>query len=209
MPKLRKADLPDHFYRRLLPEDRLVKTRACDHPGCEAVGEYRAPRNRELDDSNPLTASGGGDRVSHWFCLSHVKAFNAQWNFYEGLSVDEMEAAIRFDGTWNRPSWPLGKADPGFAKARARRSRKKTADEKTQKGGKEPFIHRHAELEALAILDLQPPVDFSVVKKRYRLLVKHHHPDLQETEDERREAEEKIKNLNSAFTLLKNLYASE
>src|SRR5437870_509189 len=39
-------------------------TRLCDHPGCEAGGDYRAPRSRlELD-------------CYYWFCLEHVRAYN-------------------------------------------------------------------------------------------------------------------------------------
>jgi hypothetical protein len=41
--------------------------RLCDHPGCAAAGDYRAPRSRNRLD------------VFFWFCLDHVRAYNAQW----------------------------------------------------------------------------------------------------------------------------------
>jgi len=44
-----------------------------------------------------------------WFCLDHVRTYNASWNYYAGLSDTEMEAELRADSTWNRPTWPLGK----------------------------------------------------------------------------------------------------
>src|SRR6185437_1908858 len=71
-------------------------TRLCDHPGCSASGDYRAPRSR--------------DRLRHfyWFCLDHVRAYNAQWNYYAGMSSAEIEAEIRNDTVWQRPTWPLG-----------------------------------------------------------------------------------------------------
>ncbi len=70
--------------------------RLCDHPGCEAGGEFRAPRSRlELNHY-------------YWFCLDHVRSYNAAWNYYAGMSETEIEAEIRRDTVWQRPSWKLG-----------------------------------------------------------------------------------------------------
>ena len=70
--------------------------RLCDHPGCEAGGDFRAPRSRlELDRY-------------YWFCLDHVRAYNVAWNYYAGMSESEIEAEIRRDTVWQRPSWKLG-----------------------------------------------------------------------------------------------------
>jgi hypothetical protein len=71
-------------------------TRLCDHPGCDLGGDFRAPRSRlELD--NYL-----------WFCLDHVRGYNAAWNYYAGMSEREVEAEIRRDTVWQRPTWKLG-----------------------------------------------------------------------------------------------------
>src|SRR5581483_11385072 len=70
--------------------------RLCDHPGCECGGDFRAPRSRlELNHY-------------FWFCLDHVRAYNAAWNYYAGMSEREIEAEIRRDTVWQRPSWKLG-----------------------------------------------------------------------------------------------------
>jgi hypothetical protein len=70
--------------------------RSCDHAGCAGPGDFRAPRSRSsLHDF-------------YWFCLDHVRAYNAAWNFYAGMSVAEIEAEIRNDTVWQRPTWPLG-----------------------------------------------------------------------------------------------------
>jgi hypothetical protein len=45
-----------------------------------------------------------------WFCLQHVREYNAAWNYYAGMSDDEVEADIRRDPGWPRPSWPLASA---------------------------------------------------------------------------------------------------
>ena len=74
----------------------MPPTRLCDHAGCEAGGEFRAPRSRlELNHY-------------YWFCLEHVRGYNAAWNYYAGMSEIEIEAEIRRDTVWQRPSWKLG-----------------------------------------------------------------------------------------------------
>ena len=81
--------------RRTLDHGPEILPRRCDWPGCEDMGEYRAPKNRGL-------------RSYYWFCLDHVRGYNTSWNYYEGMSADEIEQARRDDVTWNRPSWRLG-----------------------------------------------------------------------------------------------------
>ena len=66
-------------------------------PGCEALGEYRAPKSRR----------NLGDYW--WFCLEHVRAYNSTWDYYKGMSPGEIEAQLRADTAWQRPSWPLGR----------------------------------------------------------------------------------------------------
>ena len=68
----------------------------CDVPGCAQPGEYRAPKSR------------AGLREFHWFCLEHVRAYNASWDYYKGMSAGEIEAQLRADTSWQRPTWPLG-----------------------------------------------------------------------------------------------------
>ena len=93
-----------HTERHAAPTDRSrfhgrtgAAGRACAIiPGCEAGGDFRAPRSRlELDRY-------------YWFCLDHVRAYNLAWNYYAGMSGSEIEAEIRRDTVWQRPSWRLG-----------------------------------------------------------------------------------------------------
>ena len=45
----------------------------CDHPDCRETGQYRAPRSRqEL-------------HRFYWFCLEHVREYNAAWNYYADM----------------------------------------------------------------------------------------------------------------------------
>ncbi|AWK86303.1 J domain-containing protein [Azospirillum thermophilum] len=173
-------------------------TRACDHPGCAGGGEYRAPKNR-----NSLNEYW-------WFCLDHVREYNRAWDYYAGMSPEQIEADLRRDTTWQRPSWPLGywatqekflrdRAAQGFSFEFGREAGKDKEQEKSQRRQSA----RSAEEEALLILDLAPPVDFARIKARYRELVKIHHPDANGGD---RDAEEKLKIINQAYNTLKACY---
>ncbi len=74
-----------------------ASSRHCDWPGCTVAGKYRAPHSPErLDDSR-------------WFCLEHVRQYNAGWNFFSDWTVQQMDAQSRADRVWQRPTWALGK----------------------------------------------------------------------------------------------------
>jgi hypothetical protein len=172
--------------------------RLCNHPGCEAGGEFRAPRSRlELDSY-------------YWFCLDHVRGYNAAWNYYAGMSETEIEAEIRRDTVWQRPTWKLGQRhgpayearinDPlgvygGKGGAHQRRNGKHGPDAETRVAS--------AREQALAVFDIDPPFTQVSLKARYKVLVKLHHPDAHGGD---KEAEEKLKIINQAYTTLKASY---
>ena len=70
------------------------------HEGCVDKGIYRAPKSRYHLES--------GVDDWHWFCLIHIRDYNARWNYYNNMSETEIERERRADVTWQRPSWPLG-----------------------------------------------------------------------------------------------------
>ena len=39
--------------------------------------------------------------------MEHIKEYNKSWDFYRGLSVNQIENSMRNDTVWDRPSWPL------------------------------------------------------------------------------------------------------
>lgn len=219
MGKLRKqlkdlgVEIPDHFYKKWTVDPFIpAKTRGCDHPTCANVGEYRAPQSRENLGSY------------YWFCLEHVRDYNAAWDYYAGLSPLEIERALRFGQVWERPTWPLGLKLKGswrgaeeslrsaFEQSGVGRDEAGEASEepkaKFDMGKIDPRYK--AQLEALHELGLDPPVDFEAIKKRYRLLVKRHHPDAKAADGKQGTAsDDRIKRLNSAFTVLKAFYAVE
>ncbi|HJU19785.1 MAG TPA: J domain-containing protein [Stellaceae bacterium] len=165
--------------------------RPCDYPGCCAGGDFPAPRSR-----------GEPDRY-HWFCLEHVRAYNAAWNYYAGMSEGEIEAEIRRDTVWQRPSWRFGLnpyagrvRDPfGFVAGAAGPEAHSRGRRQTRPSG--PLSARE---QALAVFDLEPPITPGRLKARYKALVKEHHPD---THGGDKAAEEKLKIINQAYATLK------
>jgi DnaJ domain len=165
-----------------------VNQQCCEWIGCDRDGLYRAPRSRqEL-------------RQYWWFCLQHVREYNATWNYYAGMSDNEVEADVRFDTVWQRPSWPLGAAIR-YTQWRAR----PVGDgfgpfQETKTPARSQLT---AEERALLVLELQPPVTVKIVKMRYKELVKLHHPDANGGD---KASEERFKQINDAYrTVMRSL----
>ena len=161
------------------------EVRLCEWPGCRNEGLYRAPWSRdEL-------------QRYRWFCLEHVRAYNKSWNYYDGMDDDEVEADVRRDTVWQRPSWPMGsrQQDRGYGPGRIRDGFG-FFDDGPHEAPKRPVT---AEERAMAALDLSPPVTISMVKARYKKLVKIHHPDANGGD---KAAEEKFKEISEAYRIV-------
>ena len=168
----------------------MPQHRPCAYPDCREAGLHRAPKAR--------------DRLNEylWFCLGHVRAYNQAWNYYEGMDEAEIEAHIRSDTIWHRPSWPLGH----WAHGPATRIRSDGfgffPDDGLEDGIRPRFRPLTAEEEALAVLELQPPVTLKEIKIRYKILVKRLHPDANGGD---KAAEERLKCVNQAYSTLKSV----
>jgi hypothetical protein len=162
-------------------------------PSCGAPGDYRAPKSRTaLQDY-------------WWFCLEHVRAYNAAWDFYKGMSPGEIEAQLRADTAWQRPTWPLGRLgskldadmlhDPLHVLNAGRRAGAE-AEQRARATAEAPTDLR----EPLATLGLAWPLTLDVLKSRYKQLAKQHHPDANNGD---RAAEERLKTINLAYSMLR------
>jgi curved DNA-binding protein CbpA len=172
--------------------DRPVKLRLCDHPLCGQAGDFRAPKSREqLNDY-------------YFFCLDHVRNYNKAWDYFSGLSPDEVEAYTRDATVWERPSWPLGQWGVNERQLRDKAMRDIFGDSGEDTPKPAPPMPL-AERDALIALELTPPVTFIAIKAQYRLLVKKYHPDLHGGD---RDIEEKFKNVSQAFATLRKIYES-
>jgi hypothetical protein len=161
-------------------------------PGCEALGEYRAPKSRR----------NLGDYW--WFCLEHVRAYNSTWDYYKGMSPGEIEAQLRADTAWQRPSWPLGRlgSTSAWDEALVRDPLHLLNAGRVNRGSSRTPEQTPPELrEPLATLGLSWPTTLEAVKTRYKELAKRHHPDANGGD---RAAEERLKTINLAYAAVRS-----
>jgi len=143
------------------------------------------------------------DRLTdyYWFCVEHARAYNLAWDYFVGMSEEEIEAQRRVDTVWERPSWRLG-SDLSEAEKKARE------EVEREFGGSGPSGRKTArprteDEKALAMLNLQRPISFPEIKVRYKELVKRLHPDANGGD---KEAEEQMKLVNQAYSTLKHSF---
>jgi hypothetical protein len=160
------------------------------------MGEYRAPKSRI------------NLREYYWFCLEHVRAYNAAWDYYKGMTPGEIEAALRADTAWQRPTWPLGRLGSTAWDEDALRDPLHILASGGLRGGTAREADRApAELrEPLATLGLSWPTTLDAVKSRYKELAKRHHPD---ANGGNRAAEERLKTINLAYAMLRTRLTAE
>jgi hypothetical protein len=159
----------------------------CDMPGCVHMGEFRAPKSRtDL-------------RAFYWFCLEHVRAYNASWDFYRGMSPGEIEAELRADSSWQRPTWPLGRVGRGYRVDEAAEAELNAFAFGPHSPPPTPSTPPDLR-EPLDVLGMRWPVTLPEVKARYKELAKLHHPDANNGD---KRSEERLKRINLAYATLR------
>ena len=168
-----------------MPADRFhgryeAQGRVCEHPHCREAGEFRAPGG--------YGNSFDGPGQWRWFCLDHVREFNSGYDWFEGMSADEILAAQSPAAGWQTesrtfrptagidgmPRWadfddPLDAiaARASGIKNRARREAEMAADGRFSRD----------EAQALETMGLGLDVDRRRLRQRYSELVRRYHPD--------------------------------
>ncbi len=143
----------------------------CGAAGCAGPGEFRAPLS-------PGDFDGPGRW--HYLCLEHVRVHNARYNYFAGMSTEEITAAQSPIAGWERSSRPFASlgSDPPPAwsdftdplDAIAARFRHDVA-----RGVVDRFTA--GEREALKVMGLKDEVDRLALRQRYSELVRRYHPD--------------------------------
>ena len=183
-----------------MSNDLSEDTRICDWPGCESGAEHKAPKSRDML------------REYRWFCLEHIRDYNRRWNYFEGMSEEEVEADLRRDTVWQRPTWPIGEGDPVESKGPKPGNGPFGFDPNyindafgffndVDDGKKTDQVTANAEVRvALATFSLELPIEKETLRTRYKELVKRYHPD---TNGGTKEAEEKFKEIHLAYETLR------
>jgi hypothetical protein len=169
-------------------------SRCCAWPGCEADGTHKAPSGRDRL------------REFQYLCLDHVREFNRRWDYFAGMSVNEIEAHQRADTTWHRPTWRFGTSAPGM-EPRWHDAFGLFGDGPGRRRPQPPRARPPTKAERMmAVLELEDGFTLSELKSRYKALAKRHHPDLNGGD---KAAEERLKLVIEAYTYLREqrLYA--
>lgn len=195
-----------HFMTQSRFHGRFETTqRRCEAPGCCEAGEFRAPGRRAHGFDGP-----GEWR---WFCLEHVREFNAGYDWFEGMSAEEILAAQSPVAGWQSetrafrptagvdgvPRW-ADFADPLDAiSARARGIKSRAAGYARAAAAQARFSPDEA--RALEVLGLGSDTDRTRLRRRYSELVRRYHPD-RNGGDRRHEAQ--LGEVVEAYQLLRN-----
>lgn len=155
--------------------------RACERPGCEDEGEFRAPGRRAPGFDGP------GDY--RFLCLDHVREFNSGYDWFAGMDAEEIQAAQSPISGWatqtrafrpdagidGMPHW-TDFNDPLDAIGERAAGIKLRAGERAN--SREDFTRFSAEeRDALKVMGLKPETDRKSVRQRYSELVREYHPD--------------------------------
>lgn len=149
----------------------------CDHPGCKRPGEFRAPQGR------------GREGKFFLFCMEHVKAYNATYNYFAGMNDEALAEYAKDAAIGHRPTWKLGVNSKAARMAQRGRAAGGTespdvqdafnifgarrAQQAAQPESRVGIVAR----KALDALGLDENADAVAIKARYKELVKRFHPD--------------------------------
>ena len=162
----------------------------CEWKNCKEVGEYKAPA--EKDNSKNFK----------WLCKNHIKLFNTTWNYFEGMSQNEIENFLKSDLTWHRPTQKFGSSDNFFNILWNNALNDKF---KIFNNNSSVYINGNKKLcekdkDAFSIMDLKFNADWTDVQKKFKTLVKKFHPD---KHSGNKLYEDKLKKITLAYSHLK------
>jgi hypothetical protein len=173
----------------------------CQWKGCDKPGLHKAPKGR------------GRDGEYFHFCMDHVRQYNQEYNYFDGMSdaeVDEFrkDALIGHRPTWKAGAnaWAHGTRDGGRTAEAAERvaaSTQRMARRPRSSRTEAPAFRRQLkplERKSLRALGLGDDARREDIKSRFKELVKVHHPDANGGDSR---SEEKLREILQAYNYLK------
>jgi curved DNA-binding protein CbpA len=181
----------------------------CQWPDCQAPGVHRAPKGRAREGEY------------HMFCLNHVREYNKSYNYFSGMSDEDVISYQKSSMTGHRPTWSSGInawAATGFRSAAEPHMRgfkrdfeaadafgffqdgKGSASQESANKPARPI--RNAELKSFTALDLPVESTPEEIKARFKALVKLHHPDSNGGD---RGSEDRLREVIQAYNYLKQV----
>jgi len=191
-------------------QDRRLRAEhpCCEWPGCSGAATHRAPKGRDREKE-------------YWrFCLGHVREYNHSYNFFAGMSNDDIARYQKDAVVGHRPTWKMG-MNGGRPSTRSYSARFQPnldgADDPlnlfrhfgpgsdgagSDQRQRETRVIRNAERRALDALGLDPGATTADIKLRFKMLVKRHHPDSNGGD---RSTEDRLREIIQAYKYLKSV----
>ena len=166
----------------------------CAVAGCQHLGEFRAA-------IQPANFDGPG--VYQLMCLDHVREHNASYNYFNGMSPDEISEAQTPFGGWDRRTRAFATlgADPPPAGGDFSDPLDAIAARFRRPGQQSSSRFNRQEQRALSVLGLGETADKAAVRKRYGELLRRYHPDKNRGD---RTHEKRLGDVIEAYQTLKN-----
>ena len=166
----------------------------CDWNNCDKVGEYKAPI--EKDNSKDF----------RYLCLDHIREFNKNWNYFANMTDNQINEFIKSDMTWHKPTQNFSGQD-NFFKILWNNTLKENLDEINNDNIKATKLRQLTfsddDVKAFNILSINIGVEWTVIRNKFKKLVKRFHPD---KNFGNKKFEEKLKIITLAYTQLKRSY---
>jgi len=164
----------------------------CEWQNCRERGKFKAPLERDNSKSYK------------WLCQEHIKLFNKNWNYFEGMSQQEIEIFLKSDVTWHRPTQKFGSSDNFFNILwnNALSDKFNLFNEEKILNNLKSIKLSEKDKDAFKILELELNSDWQSIKKKFKTLVKKFHPD---RNSGNREFEDKLKKVTLAYSHLKTI----
>ena len=162
----------------------------CEWENCSQNGKFKAPL--EKDNSKNYK----------WLCEQHIKLFNSNWNYFEGMSQNEIENFIKSDITWHRPTQQFGSSDNFFNILwnNALSDKFNFFKEEKMNNALKNRKFNEKDKDAFKIMGLESNADWLIIQKKFKTLVKKFHPD---RNSGNKEFENKLKKITMAYSHLK------
>ena len=160
----------------------------CEWDNCIEIGKFKAPQERD------------NSKKFKWLCAEHIKLFNKNWNYFEGMGQQEIASFLKSDLTWHRPTQEFGSSDNFFNilwnNALSDKFKLFTNDGSSAVNNK----LTQKDKDALKIMELGQATEWSDVQKKFKTLVKKFHPD---RNSGNKKFEDKLKKITLAYSHLK------
>ena len=162
----------------------------CEWENCKEIANYKAPI--EKDNS----------RNHRFLCKEHIKLFNKNWDYFEGMNQNEIENFLKSDITWHRPTQKFGSSDNFFNILWNNALNDKFNFFKQEKNAHHLNRKKLSEkdIDAFRIMGLDLNASWPIIQKKFKTLVKKFHPD---KNSGNKRFEDKLKKITLAYSHLK------